>query len=643
MEESDMSRVFVPVSINEDYDVETALRELRAVGAERIFLACDRFPFERGERREKMLARIKKHFDFYSSAGLEVAIWITIFGFGGPMLSFNKKVAEKYSRITSITGRKCDDAICPMDKDYTEMMAKTLEDIITHTGTKMIMFDDEMCLNVRPGIGCACELHIAELSRRLGEEISREEIAEKVFTGGASRYRDAWMDVQGDSMRDFCRAMRAAVDGVDPTVRLGFASGFTSWDLECADAIELTHILAGNTEPFVRFTAAPYWVSNQRFARQTMQTVCEQARLQYVWTRGEGIEVFSEADTFPHNCYHTSAAFIECFDLALRVSDDVNDFKYFLDYVSQPTYETNYLEAHKKNMPVYKEVERVFNPKTSTGVRVYETMRKFKDFELPERFMGESPLMKRVSFCDAQKLLTSSGIPTTYVGDGVCGIVFGENAKYIDLSVCDKGLILDTKAAEILESRGVDTGLISSEFYSGPLAEKFVDGHDVFLFGAGPMRRIKVKDGAKIQSYYALEDEREPASYIYENKAGQRFMVLAFVGEEQNDKSALYWSYSRAEQIADNIKWLTGGAELPASCIKHPHLYLQAKESEDAIGVALINCHEDEVNEGEVKLAKAVENVRFIGCEGRQKDAHTVIINYIKPHGFAAFEAEFVK
>ena len=638
-----MSKVFVPVSTNADYDVETALKELRAVGTDRIFLSCDRFPFERGERRDAMLAKIKKHFDFYSEAGFEVAIWITIFGFGGPMLSFNKKIAEKYSRITSITGKKCDDAICPMDKDYTEMMAQTLEDIITHTGAKMIMFDDEMCLNVRPGVGCACELHMAELSRRLGEDIAREEIAEKVFTGGASKYRDAWLGVQGDSMRDFCRAMRATIDAIDPSVRLGFASGFTSWDLESADAIELTHILAGNTEPFVRFTAAPYWVSNQRFGRQTMQTVCEQARLQYAWTRGEGIEVFSEADTFPHNCYHTSAAFIECFDLALRVSDDVNDFKYFLDYVSQPSYETSYLEAHKKNMPIYDEVAKVFNSKISTGVRVYETMRKFKDFDLPERFIGEKQIMQRLSFCDAQKLLTSSGIPTTYVGDGVCGIVFGENAKYIDLDVCNNGLILDVKAAEILESRGVDTGLLSSEFYAGPLAEKFVGGHDVFLFGAGPMRKIKVKDGAKIQSYYALEDEREVASYIYENKAGQRFMVLAFVGEEQNDKSALYWSYSRAQQIADSVKWLSAGKELPASCIKHPHLYLQTKESEDAIGVALINCHEDEVNSGEIRLAKAVKNVRFIGCEGRQINENTVVVDYIKPHGFAAFEGEFLK
>ena len=90
-------------------------------------------------------------------------------------------------------------------------------------------------------------------------------------------------------------------------------------------------------------------------------------------------------------------------------------------------------------------------------------MRKFKNYDFPQRFIGEKQLMKQVSFCDSQKILTSSAIPTTYQGEGMCGIVFGESAKYIDLKACDKGLILDVKAAYILASRGIDTGLISYE------------------------------------------------------------------------------------------------------------------------------------------------------------------------------------
>ena len=33
----------------------------------------------------------------------------------------------------------------------------------------MIMLDDELCLSVRPGLGCACDTHLAEFSRRIKE------------------------------------------------------------------------------------------------------------------------------------------------------------------------------------------------------------------------------------------------------------------------------------------------------------------------------------------------------------------------------------------------------------------------------------------------------------------------------------------
>ena len=634
-----MGKLFVPISSYKDQDFDFTIKELHEMGAERLFLACGRFLFERCPERTARMEELRERIEFYTAEGFEVAIWITTFGFGGPMGGRNAEIAKDYARITSISGKTCGDALCPMDNNFSSMMADTVEDI-AKAGARMIMLDDELCLSVRPGIGCACDLHMAELCRRLGENISREELAEKVFTGGASKYRDAWIGVQGDSMRDFCRTLRAAVDRVDSTIRLGFASGFTSWDLECADTVELTRILAGNTKPFVRLSGAPYWVSNQRFGRQTMQTIIEFLRLQYVICQREGIEAFTEGDTYPRSNYHTSSAFTECYDIGTRISDDIDSFKYHYVY-TKLAYERHFAEHHRRNMPLYDEIAKAFNNKTSTGVRVYEEIRKFQNYDLPETFIGEKPIMKQVSFCDSQKLLTSNAIPTTYVGDGVCGIVFGENAKYIDLDVCNKGLILDLKAARILKERGVDTGIISYESAHGGF-EKFEKYEDVVPFGRGPIYKMQIEDSAIVESRFGSADGDFAASYRYENKAGQRFLVFGFIGEEQDDKSSLYWSYARGEQIADNMKWLCG-SELPARCDGHPHLYAQTKENESSIAVGYINFHADEIFDAEIKLAKEVENVRFIGCDGKQTDSKTVIINYINANSFAGFEADFKK
>jgi hypothetical protein len=85
--------------------------------------------------------------------------------------------------------------------------------------------------------------------------------------------------MQGDTLRKFCRTLREALDEVDPTVRMGYCAGYTSFDTEGVDAFELTHILAGSNKPFMRFTSAPYWHYAQRFGQAPMQTFIEYVRL----------------------------------------------------------------------------------------------------------------------------------------------------------------------------------------------------------------------------------------------------------------------------------------------------------------------------------------------------------------------------
>ena len=123
--------------------------------------------------------------------------------------------------------------------------------------------------------------------------------------------------MQGDTLRTFCKTLRDALDEVDPTVRMGFCAGYTSWDVEGVDAIELSYILAGNTKPFLRFTSAPYWYQGQRFGQTPLATFIEFARIQAAWIKNENIEVFTECDTYPHDRYHTPLAHIQCFDALL--------------------------------------------------------------------------------------------------------------------------------------------------------------------------------------------------------------------------------------------------------------------------------------------------------------------------------------
>lgn len=652
-----MSQIFIPIAAcQSEENRKKTLEDVLRSRAKRVYIApgdVGRIPFERGALRDELMHQYKETIALFDAAGIETAAWIGTLGFGIPMTHYNQKIAEDYTRIQSICGKTYDDALCPLDPEFSKMTEGIVEDL-ARTGVRMIMLDDELCMSVRPGIGCACDRHMEEYCRRLGESVRREDVAHLVFTGGPSRYRDVWLDLMGDTMKDFCRGLREAVDRVDPTIRLGFCAGYTSWDFEGADAIELTRILAGSTRPFLRFSGAPYWLAMRRFGRQNLQTYIEYARTQNAWCRESDLEIeaFSESDTYPRDRFHTPATYSECFHLATLASDGMPILKYMYDYMCAPDFESGYVKAHVRNLPLQEKITQIFGDKRPVGIRVYEPMRRLKDAELGNLFpKGEPPthasekiLMQRFAFSFAQMLVTPHAIPTVYEGEGLCGIVFGESARQIPDSARKKGLILDVKAAQILQSKGIDVGLLASEPMAGGFMELFGgNSPDTDLFQTSVVHRLTIKERTEVISHFVsnefFADEKFPAAYRYENEKGERFLVYAFDAEQQQDSSSLYWSYARGKQVADQIEWL-GGARLPARCDGHPQLYAVCKQDENNLALAYVNCHEDEIFDAKVTFADPIGKVRFHACTGKRIDAHTVVVDYVKPFGFIALEIE---
>lgn len=638
-----MGKIYVPIMIRDEnnLDFDGTLVKLKKAKADRVYIAIGRIiDFERTEKRKKLMSVIKEYDKALRENGFETGVWISTLGYGGKVSAANKEVASGLSRRISIMGDSLDDSFCPYDEKFTEIMCDIIEDI-ANTGIEMIMLDDELCQSGVPGIGCTCDKHLKEYRRRLGEEIKREDIAKLAFTGGKNKYRDTWLSLMYDTLNDFCRALRERVDTVNPNIRMGFCAGFTSWDLEGVDAIELTKTLAGNTKPFLRFTGAPYWHPVHRFDMQSLQNIIETVRQQYIWSKDSDVEVFTEDDSYPRNRYVVPAAVIELFDIATRVSDDMDALKYIIDYTSEPWYENGYFDAHMENLPLYEAIADAFNDKEAIGVRVYEEQRIIQNADLPENFVGEQRIMNRW-FMQSSIIPTSNAIPTCYEGEGYFGMAFGEHAKYLPDSALNKGLVIDIKAAEILQSKGIDVGLISRNDTEYRMEEYFIEYKTaVPICCQTKIYDIKVKNNAKVLSVFRHDGIEIPSSYIYENENGQRFMVYAFNVEELLPRTSELLSYARAWQLADYAKWL-GGKELPAVCIGYPMLYCIAKENEKERAFAYFNCHIDEVKNAKIKLSFKAKNVKFINCTGSYTD-NEVTIDYIKPYGFAMFSAEYEK
>lgn len=624
-----MYKLSVPIMLQtlSRYGADEYIEKLKKIKAERVFFAIGSYITDEEDKRGTFDS-LKKFIPVFKDAGFEVGVWVWAFMVIGD---------KKYTHITSPNGRVSRDQVCPSDEDFGKFASNYIADV-AKCGPDLIMFDDDFRYGFFDcGLGCACKNHRKYMSELLGEELPTEDLGKNIFGGSESKYRSAFLRANRHYFELFSREMREAVNSVDPDIRLGLCACMDVWDHCGISPDEISLLLAGNTKPFLRLIGAPYWSAKRAWGNR-LQDVIELERMEISWCK-EGIEIFSEGDSFPRPRYNCSAAKLESFDLALRAAGITDGIlKYIFDYCSSPAYEDGYFQASVKNAGLYKGIDELFSDKGEVGVRVYEFKNKFEKMTVPEKWEGRDDVQNSF-FSPAARLMAASSIPTVYSGKGTAGIVFGENAKYLSDEDISGGLILDIRAAEILEERGVDVGLKNAGESFCADEETFIGQGEYVRLGGSEVVSAEVKDGAKIESLVLSGNRKETGSFAYENAKGQRFLVLCFDGYFANDNSLK--QYARAKQLTEKLQWL-GGKKLPVAISPNPDLYVLCKSAKSNMAVFLGNFFEDEINGLEITLDKEYDDIKFINCSGKLV-GDKVIIDKISPFKCAAFEVKTKK
>ena len=617
-----MYKLSVPFMMTQidKYGSEIFIDKLKEIGADIVFLALDSYETDE-KKREKVFADLKKNVPIFQKAGFTVGVWVWTFMVRGD---------KKYTHITSPNGAVSADQVCPSDEDFC-VFAEDYMRNIAKSNPDMIMFDDDFRYGFLDcGLGCACKNHRAYISKILGEDVSEKELGKFIFGGGKNKYRSAFLQANGYFLKEFAKRSRAAVDSVNPNIRLGLCSCMTTWDFDGVSAAELAKIMAGNTKPFLRLSGAPYWAHLRAWGNR-LQDVIELERMESSWC-DDDVEIFSEGDAYPRPRFACSANMLEGFDMALRASGATNGIhKYTLDYYANPNYEQGYNIKHIKNREIYGEIEKYFSDKTPVGVRIYEHMKKFENMTVPAYYEG-SDNVQLMFFSPAARMMAAQTIPTVYTGLGTVGVAFGENVKYLEDGALDNGLILDVTAALLLKERGIDVGLdkvdgdilVSEEYF--PREKQYV-----LLYNCHA-KEIKVKDGAEIGSLFVVEDKRYVGSYFYENENGQKFLVFAFDGYSMSEHA--FKQYIRGEQIENFVKFTD--KRLPVSMRGNPDCYILCKENETEKSVWIGNFFSDECMNTTVILDKEYREIEFINCKGKL-NGKQVEIDYIAPFASVGF------
>lgn len=638
---SNMYKYAVPV-MNSNVNInnrEAVLSELRRFDAERVFISIGFYELDQNKQKE-VFSSLKENCAFFKENGLEVGAWLWAF-------EMTKK--DSFGNMRTIFGEEHPERACPTDPDFVRFSGEYIKKV-AKCGIDMIMFDDDLRYNFFTDTtpGCLCERHIAMINEMTGEQNDRESLAKLILGGGKNKYRDAYLKANGDAFRGFAKAIREAVDEIDPSIRVGACTCMSSWDIDGTTPDELARIFAGNTKPFYRFIGAPYWAVRNSFGA-SLQDVIELERMESSWTRSDDIEVFAEGDAYPRPRYNCPASYIEGFDTAIRAAGCTDGIlKYGIDYTSNIDHETGYAHFHERNREIYKGIDEMFSDKKHCGVRVYESMRKVADMEMVTA-VNKTADLEYLFQSKAARTLAHNTIPSVYEGEGVCGIVFDENARSLPLSALKNGLIIDIAAAEILMERGVDVGVkkIGGEL-KGNIERNLKTDNRIYHYST-PVTVFdnEFNENAIILSVLETEKGHVPLSYLYENADGNRFLVFNVnsrpngEGKYRNTRFGpenVFRNYERSRQIAEFAEYASG-KKLPAYLYGCPEMYIQCKEADGKLAVGLWNFFADEAFDFTVQLAEEYSSVKFLRCKGELL-GDTVKIDSIPAYGFAFFEVE---
>ncbi len=282
---------------HEDFAISEILRQHRDVGIDR-YLACLSFHPQRTPASDLipvLCERFRKVRDGIAGSGVELAVLIqSTLGHG-----WNGKVPltrETWQHVVSFGGKE-NPRFCMLDPGFRKYVRDCIAAIAAEHPSLLLVDDD---MGIRTG-ECFCPLHRAAFNKALGRDYAPEELDAILRNGPVDDPVAITVSrVLRETVVDFAKMIREAIDSVDPAMRCGLcACGGGYWE---NDAI--VHALAGpDTKPFMRVNNATYCDS----APGALVRTFRQARRVIYQLNGID-DVIDETDTFPHNYMSESAA-----------------------------------------------------------------------------------------------------------------------------------------------------------------------------------------------------------------------------------------------------------------------------------------------------------------------------------------------
>lgn len=547
------------------------------------------------EEYRKIADRINFFREKLSDTKIKFSWWV--------FLTLKQGCNVDYQHIVGVDGGTSPVGLCPLDKNFIKDMGEKMAFMAQNARPEMMLLEDDFSLQnygKKYHFGCFCPLHLRVFAQKCGKEYSREELR-KIFKEDKPEtlpLRKLWAECAGDSLVEFCSAMRRAVDEVSPETRIGWCeTGGT--DADGFVSVDIPQALAGkNTRPLIRIRSA--WYSS----KDSPQTFLEYlAHSMYTIERmPEHFESIQEADAFPHTTYYISADMLRMSnEVSLAMGMD-NILFYGAQYSQDPMEDPSYLEMYRKNIKRFEALSHIGDRGTLDGVRiVYDPMAHSAKMMVKEG---------KTTYGNVFAMLSRWGVPFS-TRHGKTAILAGPIAGVLpdaELQELFKhGLLLDGEAADILYKRGygklmgvtvknVDTVFNGEKICDLPMF-KDIRGRNISnsmlnpagAEGSARHKKLIPHKNAEILTFYPKVQSKEmaqPGIVRYTNALGGRVCVVAAYFTQ--NYSANIFSLRKQKVITRILEWLNG-APLPAVVKSTPNMWLMVRKSPEESFFILTN------------------------------------------------------
>lgn len=487
-------------------------------------------------------------------------------------------------------------AVCPLDKDVVKCFAEGVATVCRVGRPFIVFFEDDYELMWHHGMnglgGCFCERHLALFAERYGRRLSAAEIAYAFRNRTAENepMRIAFAEVQKASLVSLARAIRRAIDEVNPAIRTCLCqSGRVDLDGDTTEVV--ARAFAGGTRPAVRLFGARY--CNDNFAVKLPQTLSHTA-----WsaaTLPKDFELLHESDPYPHSRFFGASAYLGS-EIACAFMCGVNDsFFYCSQYLDDPFEDGGHADWFSRNRRRL-EVVRDFRSKAHpVGVRV--------SYDPKEQYLvREAEPGKKLDFLgDGANFLGRLGFPYTAAGGDVTILSSQSVGRMGDEEIrktLSGGVFLDGAAAHELSKRGFNDLIgVEPERVKGlpfmkerilPAAGCRKRGKIVTCWtleplsgmAAGTLLKLVPLPGAEVWSEYVGPDEKSAAPSVtyFRNPLGGRVAVLAH-GLSGISSTSVY--SSRKQELFANLFRKLSDGRLDVCAPETPCTWVLACVSED--------------------------------------------------------------